>query len=158
MLREGAVFTIYLPAVASAPHNPAPLDIASTGVPGGTEGVLVVEDEAPLRDLVVNVLEIYGYHTFHADKGAAALKLWAEHKGEIDLLLTDMVMPEGMTGPQLAQRLTAENPKLKVIYTSGYSPGLLNKDVALMEGSNFLPKPYKPIRLAQMIRECLDKK
>jgi CheY-like chemotaxis protein len=110
-----------------------------------------------LRELVVNVLELYGYRTFQAETGAAALKIWGEHKKEIDLLLTDMVMPQGVTGPQLAQRLLGDNPKLKIIYTSGYSPGLLTKDVALMEGSNFLPKPYKPIRLAQMIRESLDK-
>jgi CheY-like chemotaxis protein len=153
----GTAFSVYLPASTPAVQAPAPLSIAATGVAGGAEGILVVEDEAALRELVVTVLELYGYRTFQADRGSVALKTWAENKNQIDLLLTDMVMPEGMTGPQLAHRLVSERPTLKVIYTSGYSPGLLNKDVALMEGANFLPKPYKPIRLAQMIREALDK-
>lgn len=155
-LHTGTTFTIYLPAVASNTQPKPSLSLTSASTEGGSEGILVVEDEGPLRELVVNVLELYGYQTFQAATGGAAVKLWAEHKDKISLLLTDMVMPEGMSGPQLAQRLMKDDPKLKVIYTSGYSPGLLTKDIALMEGSNFLPKPYKPMRLAQMIRECLD--
>jgi DNA-binding NtrC family response regulator len=69
-----------------------------------------------------------------------------------------MVMPEGMTGGQLAERLQAEDPGLKVIYTSGYSPGMAGKDIALLEGFNFLAKPYPPRRLAHLVRECLDGK
>ena len=67
-------------------------------------------------------------------------------------------MPEGMSGRQLAERLQAEDPGLKVIYTSGYSPGMAGKDIALLEGFNFLAKPYPPNRLAQVVRECLDGK
>jgi DNA-binding NtrC family response regulator len=87
-----------------------------------------------------------------------ALKVWAQHKEEVDLLLTDMVMPEGISGRQLAERLQAEDPALKVIYTSGYSPGMAGKDIALLEGFNFLAKPYPPSRLAHVVRECLDGK
>jgi CheY-like chemotaxis protein len=124
----------------------------------GSETILVVEDEPALRELVVNVLELCGYRIRQARTGVEALRVWERHKDEIDLLLTDMVMPEGMSGRQLAERLQAEDPSLKVIYTSGYSPGMAGKDIALLEGFNFLAKPYPPSRLAQVVRECLDGK
>lgn len=155
----GTTFSIFLPSLSKKRHelhDPQPLN--QDAIIGGHEGILVVEDETALRDLVVSVLTEYGYKTFHADTGVAALKIWEEHKKEIDLLLTDMMMPEGMSGPKLAENLIHENPDLKVIYTTGYSPGLLMKDLALLEGHNFLPKPYKPYRLAQMVRECFDQK
>jgi len=124
----------------------------------GNETILVVEDEPALRELVVNILELCGYRTYQAETGVAALPVWEKHKDEIDLLLTDMVMPEGMSGRQLAERLQAQDPGLKVIYTSGYSPGMAGKDIALLEGFNFLAKPYPPSRLALVVRECLDGK
>jgi DNA-binding NtrC family response regulator len=111
-----------------------------------------------LRELVVNILQLCGYRILQAGSGPEALKVWAQRREEIDLLLTDMVMPEGMTGGQLAERLQAEDPGLKVIYTSGYSPGMAGKDIALLEGFNFLAKPYPPRRLAHLVRECLDGK
>jgi CheY-like chemotaxis protein len=111
-----------------------------------------------LRELVVKVLELCGYRILQACTGVEALKVWEKHKNEIDLLLTDMVMPEGISGRQLAERLQAEDPALKVIYTSGYSPGMAGKDIALLEGFNFLAKPYPPSRLANVVRECLDGK
>jgi CheY-like chemotaxis protein len=114
--------------------------------------IAIVEDEPALRELVVNILELYGYRTYEAGTGVAALPVWEKHKDEIDLLLTDMVMPEGMSGRQLAERLQAEDPGLKVIYTSGYSPGMAGKDIALLEGFNFLAKPYPPNRLALVPR------
>lgn len=73
-----------------------------------------------------------------------------------DLLVTDMVMPDGILGGELAERLLERNPHLKVIYTSGYSPGMAGKDVSLLEGRNFLPKPYSIGKLAKFVRECLD--
>ncbi len=127
-------------------------------MPSGNETILVVEDEPALRELVVNILELCGYRTYQAETGAAAIPIWEKHKDEIDLLLTDMVMPEGMSGRQLAERLQAQDPGLKVIYTSGYSPGMAGKDIALLEGFNFLAKPYPPSRLAHVVRECLDGK
>ena len=152
----GTTFNIFLPAAVTQADLVPRIDLSITGVAGGTEGILVVEDESDLRDLVVNVLELYGYRTYQANTGVSAIKLWEEHKDQIDLLLTDVIMPEGMTGPQLARRLLDGNPKLKIIYTSGYSPGMLAKDIKLSDGSNFLPKPYKPMRLVQMLRETLD--
>lgn len=152
----GTTFTIFLPSLAKS-LQPAS-GIAGATVVGGDEGILVVEDEAALRDLVVSVLTHYGYKTFHADTGVAAIRIWEEHKKEISLLLTDMVMPEGMSGSKLADTLTKDDPNLKVVYTTGYSPGLLTKDLTLLEGRNFLPKPYKPFRLAQIVRESIDGK
>jgi DNA-binding NtrC family response regulator len=76
----------------------------------------------------------------------------------VDLLLTDMVMPGGMMGGELAARLLGQSPRLKVIYTSGYSPGMAGRDISLLEGGNFLPKPYSIGKLAQFVRECLDGK
>jgi signal transduction histidine kinase/ActR/RegA family two-component response regulator len=155
---HGSTFTIFMPCVGkpaevTAPHSQTPLP-----APAGHETLLIVEDEPSLRELVVRILEICGYKIYEAKSGLEALGVWEKHKDEIDLLLTDMVMPEGVSGRQLAERLQAEDPKLKVIYTSGYSPGMAGKDIALLEGFNFLAKPYPPSRLAQVVRECLDGK
>ncbi len=154
-INKGTCFELYLP-VTIASHAPLPSEIINATTSGGKETILVVEDEPALRELVVDILQLYGYFVYQAESGPAALNLWAQHKREIDLLLTDLVMPEGISGRDLAERLQTESPKLKVIYTSGYSPGMAGKDIALLEGFNFLPKPYPPSRLAQMVRECLD--
>jgi signal transduction histidine kinase/CheY-like chemotaxis protein len=153
---RGSTFTIFLPGVLE-PAKAAP-GLAPSAMPQGDETILVVEDEPALRELVVNILQLCGYRILQAGSGPEALKVWAQRREEIDLLLTDMVMPEGMTGGQLAERLQAEDPGLKVIYTSGYSPGMAGKDIALLEGFNFLAKPYPPRRLAHLVRECLDGK
>ena len=91
-----------------------------------------------------------------AGTGAEALKVFEEAKGAVDLLLTDMVMPEGMTGRDLAERLQAEKPGIKVLYTSGYSPDVVGGYFKLPENSFFLAKPYDPPKLAVTVRECLD--
>ncbi len=154
----GSTFTIFLPCVSMPAEVVAPRSQTPLPAGTGTETLLVVEDEPSLRELVVRVLELCGYRIHQAQNGVEALKVWERHKDEIDLLLTDMVMPEGVTGRQLAERLQKEDPTLKVIYTSGYSPGMAGKDIALLEGFNFLAKPYPPSRLAQVVRECLDGK
>lgn len=117
--------------------------------------ILVVEDEPSLRLLVRKVLERSGFAVLEAASGVAALELWDQDKPPIDLLLTDMVMPDGMSGRQLAERLKADNPALKVLYTSGYSTDLLGKDLDLQEGINFLQKPYPPAKLVQTVRTAL---
>ena len=76
--------------------------------------------------------------------------------GEIHLVVTDMVMPDGISGRQLAEKLKTENPELKVIYTTGYSPDLMGNDIALKEGVNFLQKPYPPQKLVQAVRNGLE--
>lgn len=117
--------------------------------------IFVVEDEPTLRALVRKVLERDGCQVIEAASGLAALELWSSKKPKVDLLLTDMVMPDGISGRQLAERLKTENPGLKVIYTTGYSTELMGKDVALQEGVNFLQKPYPPSKLVQTVRNGL---
>ncbi|HXR06525.1 MAG TPA: response regulator, partial [Candidatus Acidoferrum sp.] len=157
-LGAGSTFTLFLPCVSRPADIPAAPSQPQLQAATGSETLLVVEDEPSLRELVVRILELCGYRIYQAQNGVEALQVWEQHKHEIDLLLTDMVMPEGISGRQLAERLQKEDPALKVIYTSGYSPGMAGKDIALLEGFNFLAKPYPPSRLAQVVRECLDGK
>ncbi|MGA2177183.1 MAG: response regulator [Verrucomicrobiota bacterium] len=117
--------------------------------------ILIVEDEPTLRALVRKVLERGGFQVIEAPSGLAALELWNQKKPHVDLLLTDMVMPDGISGRQLAEKLKSENPKLKVIYTTGYSPDLMGKDFVVKEGVNFLQKPYPPQKLVETVRNRL---
>ncbi len=155
---RGTAFTLFFPPAQQAPEpewatqkNQGHMTAARKPAT-----ILVAEDEPALRDLVVSILELCGYRVFHAGNGVEALKIWRQRKNEIDLLLTDMVMPQGISGRQLADQLLADKPKLKVIYTSGYSPGIAGRDIAMLQNFNFLPKPYPPSRLAEMVRQCLD--
>ena len=116
---------------------------------------MVVEDEPTLRALVRKVLERGGYAVIESPSGLAALELWGKSKPHIDLLLTDMVMPDGISGLQLAGKLKAQNPGLKVIFTTGYSAELMGKDFEIKEGVNFLQKPYPPQKLVQTVRNGL---
>ena len=118
--------------------------------------VFVVEDEPSLRGLVRKVLERHGYKVIDASSGVAAIDVWAQHKAHIDLLLTDMVMPDGMSGRELAEKLKADNPKLKVVFTTGYSSELIGDDIVLRDGVNFLQKPYPPQKLLETIRNGLS--
>jgi signal transduction histidine kinase/CheY-like chemotaxis protein len=158
----GSTFTLFFPAAGkAAPAAARPIETQTSArqvMVTGSETILVAEDEPVLRDLVANILEFCGYKIYTAESGPAAIKVWEEHRSEIKLLLTDMVMPGGMTGRQLAENLREKDPNLKVVYTSGYSPGMAGKDIALLEGFNFLAKPYAPSKLAQVIRDCLDDK
>ena len=116
---------------------------------------MVVEDEPILRALVRKVLERGGYAVVESSSGLAALELWGRTKPHIDLLLTDMVMPDGISGLQLADKLKAQNPGLKVIFTTGYSAELMGQDFKIKEGVNFLQKPYPPQKLVQTVRNGL---
>ena len=118
--------------------------------------ILVVEDEPSLRMLVRKVLERNNYDVLEAASGTAALELWNQDKPPIDLLLTDIAMPDGLTGRKLAERLRSEDPRLRVIYSSGYTAGLPGTELANMEAENFLPKPYRPAALLRIVRECFD--
>ena len=124
--------------------------------PPPRQTILVVEDEPTLRALVRKVLERVGYEVIEAPSGLAALELWNQKHPRVDLLLTDMIMPDGISGRQLGEKLKAQNPKLKVIYTTGYSADLLGSDFVLTEGVNFLQKPYPPQKLVQTVRNGLQ--
>jgi two-component system, cell cycle sensor histidine kinase and response regulator CckA len=152
---QGTTFSVFLPAVPRQEPEPSP-PAKPLEVRGGTETILVVEDEPALRLLVRNVLKRYGYRVLDAAHGKEALTVWKEHSSEINLLLTDMMMPEGISGIELAEMLREENPGLKVIYSSGYSIELLEPNREMTEGVNFVAKPFHPTALAQTVRNCLD--
>jgi len=98
----------------------------------------------------------HGYRVLQADSGTKALQIWGDSKDRIALVLTDLVMPDQMNGRELAERLWAEQPRLKVIFTSGYSVDVVGKDFVLRRGLNYLQKPYHPHKLALAVRDCLD--
>jgi CheY-like chemotaxis protein len=141
--------------VAIATIEPPRLE--TFGAPAEKVTILVVEDEEMLREFVGEALGIHGYRVLTAANGRDALKIWSEHRDEIDLLLTDVVMPESMSGRQLAHTLIVEKPDLKVIFTSGYSAELLGEDFEQEKRYRFLAKPYLPDRLASAIAEHLQR-
>ncbi len=154
-MAAGSTFKVYLPAAGETRKTPTAPVVEPASVQGGEETILIVEDETGLLELVRHVLQGYHYRVLAASSGVEALRVWDEHQGRVDLLLTDMIMPGGMTGNDLAAKLRKQKPGLKVIYTSGYSSELMESD----SGSNtttFLGKPYLPIQLAQTVRKCLD--
>ncbi len=153
---NGTTFKIYFPEAAGA-AVPVEADAprATEVVRGGKEAILVVEDEPVLRELVLAVLREYDYRVVEAGSGVEALRVWDENNGKIDLLLTDMVMPEGMSGRELATQLKKRKPDLKVIVTSGYSPDVIHRGFGETD-TVFLAKPYLPPQLAQTVRRCLD--
>jgi len=151
---EGTMFRIYLPAIAEEQAGQGEVK-APARLPGGTETILFVEDESPLRLLMGNMLQRCGYTVLRAESGVAALKVWRECLQPVHLLFTDLVMPDGMSGFDLASVLQAEKPGLRVVFTSGYS-AMAGKGPPLIEGKNFLQKPYLWEQLAQTVRSCLD--
>jgi two-component system, cell cycle sensor histidine kinase and response regulator CckA len=154
---QGTNVMIFLPVLATAAPPPDAEPAPAKAVQGGRETILVVEDEPDLRDLVAQVLKSRDYRVITAASGAKALETWAERDGEIDLLLTDMVMPDGLTGRKLAERLTSEDPHLRVIFTSGYTAGVPGTELENVTEGNFLAKPYRPATLLQVVRDCLDR-
>ncbi len=151
----GTTFKILFPARPVAErHQEKPA--VTDSVSGGNETILVVEDEPALRDLVSMVLRRHGYNVIEAGHGKEAVNVWHNCTSKPELLLTDMMMPEGMTGWELAQELRRDTSDLKVVYTSGYSPELFSGQVQLRGSANFLPKPFHPSILAKTVRQCLD--
>jgi nitrogen-specific signal transduction histidine kinase/ActR/RegA family two-component response regulator len=154
---KGTTFRIFIPYAGSAQAE-AERPTTQIAVRGGNETILLVEDEKPVRELVSRVLQKYGYKIVQAGSGTEAIEAWGRHKGEIALLFTDLVMPDNMNGRELAEKLKAESPALKVIFTSGYSADIVGKDFKLEPELNFLQKPYQPQALALTVRRCLDDK
>jgi PAS domain S-box-containing protein len=153
---KGSTFKVFLPACDTVAPEPAPAARPSAPEAGKGELILVVEDELPVRQLACMALRKRGYHVLEAANGPEAIEIWIKSETPIELLLTDMVMPNGMSGGELAKDLAARNPKLKIIYTSGYSPEILKQDSLLAQGINFLPKPYDLPALLKAVRLCLD--
>lgn len=152
---SGSTFEIFFPA--STRQSPKPADhVKHPSQPAGSETILIAEDEPSLREMIGEVLKLQGYRVLQADSGPSALEVSRKEKGSIDLLLTDMVMPGGMMGTEVATEVRRNHPRLKVIYTTGYSPGTAGVQDSLREGANLLPKPYSPNTLVGLVRKCLD--
>ncbi len=151
---HGTTFRGYFPRLASALREAVALQAA--GIRGGHETVLFVEDEESVRTVGEVALCGLGYRVITANSGAEALQLWQVHRHEIDLLITDLVMPGGVNGRQLAERLEADNQRLPVIYMSGYSHEVAGSNFPLEDGRNYLPKPFDVSQLAKIVRTNLD--
>jgi PAS domain S-box-containing protein len=154
---KGSTFRVYLPACEAAAAGSTLLEKPALPPESGKgETILVVEDEAAVRELACMALRRRGYHVLEAADGPQAIEVWKKSLTRVDLLLTDMVMPSGMSGGELAKDLAGRNPDIKIIYTSGYSPEILKQDSLLTQGINFLPKPYDLPSLLKAVRLCLD--
>jgi signal transduction histidine kinase/CheY-like chemotaxis protein len=157
-VNRGTTFTIFFPASDETPVA-APGQIPAAPVAaGGSETILVVEDEVVLREMARDFLMDAGYKILEAGSGREALQVWGGHRAEIDLLLTDMKMPEGVSGMELAEKMVAENPALSVIFTSGYSDDIVSPEILERNNAKFLPKPYSYADLTRMVREALNEK
>ena len=116
----------------------------------------MAEDEESLLEICSQILTMQGYKVLTARSGRHALEVWKSANGEVDLLVTDMVMPEGIMGNELAERLRAQKPGLKIIITSGYSSDMAGKSDLQKEDINYMAKPYSIGKMSQFVRQCLD--
>jgi len=151
---KGATFRVFFPR-SSQPVAPEPVTPQTPRVapnpPPANFTILLVEDEHAVRHLAERLLRRLGYSVLSAANAQDALRVWEEKSKEIDVVLTDMVMPGGLSGRDLAARLTSDCPQLPVIYTSGYSVDFQPGGLKLEEGINFLAKPYNPETLANIL-------
>ncbi|HXG44298.1 MAG TPA: PAS domain S-box protein [Gemmatimonadales bacterium] len=152
---QGATFEILLPVgpAGVAALAPAPRPAA---LRRGEETVLVVEDDPAVRRLTRLTLERHGYRVLEAADGPEAERRWREHQGRIDLLLTDVVLPSGVSGHELARRLSEAGHGLRVVFTSGYSPEIAGRELELGERERFVQKPYTPDELLEAVRRSLE--
>jgi CheY-like chemotaxis protein len=152
-LGRGTVFTIYFPRVdePSEAHGAAPVSLAAVG---GSETILLVEDEESVRQLVRETLEARGYHVLEAENGNAGLALAASHPGILHLVITDVVMP-GLSGHELVQQLIPARPGIKVLYLSGYAQDAVDANASADAPRAFLQKPFTLQSLSRKVREVL---
>jgi CheY-like chemotaxis protein len=153
-LGRGTTFRIYIPR--SAPEEDTPkMQLSAVSIPGGNETILLVEDEAAILQMTRMMLEHKGYTILPAGSPIKAMTLAKAHKGEIHLLITDVVMPE-MNGRDLAGRLTALYPNLKLLFMSGYTANVIAHQGILDEGVSFIQKPFSMADLVLQVRGVLD--
>lgn len=156
-LGQGTTFQIYFPLCVDSEELLKPVARAKP-LQSARETILVAEDEIALREMIARGLSRQGYKVLTAASGPEAIHIYKESTGPIDLVLTDIVMPGGMMGGELAQRLRALDPKLKIAFTSGYSPNLRDQDRVLIDETNFLPKPFSLSELARFVRTAIEAK
>lgn len=151
---SGATFRVYLPVIKTTKNPVTPEQ--KKNLPRGNETILLVEDENSVRKMVQTLISNLGYKIIEAATGKEAVALWEQRQEKIDMLMTDIIMPDGMNGVELARKLQASEPGLKVLLTSGYAADLISGERNIREGVNFIPKPYDLQKLAETIRSCLD--
>ena len=151
---QGSEFLVYLPVAEAAAGAPAAAP-APAVLPDGTETLLLVEDEAAVRLTTAQLLRRNGYRVLEAANGPDALAVWRQHRGEIDLLVTDMVMPEGINGLALGETLRRERPKLGVVIMSGYSEEILKAESLQALGVALIAKPFEIGTLLSAVRRSL---
>jgi PAS domain S-box-containing protein len=149
---QGTSFHIYLPVAEQAGAEHAEGD--EEDIVGGTETILIVEDEPTVRTLGRKVLEKLGYRVLIAQDGREAVEVYAAHQDEIDLVLLDVIMPQ-MSGQRAFEELRRLNPQVKIVLVTGYSPGDVTEDLVL-RGAQMVQKPYDMRTLATVVRQCLD--
>jgi CheY-like chemotaxis protein len=155
-LGQGTAFKVYLPTVSKGPAARGPAK-TETDSASGSETVLVVEDEEGVRSLIHLALESAGYKVLETGDAESALATCASYDGPIHLLLTDVVMPK-MSGPVVAEKITALRPDIKVLYMSGYTDDAVVHHGALSQDMPFIQKPFSPVALRKKIREVLGGK
>jgi two-component system cell cycle sensor histidine kinase/response regulator CckA len=153
-LGHGTTFKVYLPELATSPQKTEVVTVESP-MPRGSETILLVEDEDVVRGLARKILEHAGYRVLEASRGEEAVRLCLERAGPIDLLLTDVVMPE-TSGREVADRLTELLPGLRVLFMSGYTDEAIVHHGVLDSNVEFIQKPFNPAALAMKVREVLD--
>jgi CheY-like chemotaxis protein len=151
---QGTTFHIYFPA---APGNVSkrPEPVASDNTSGGTETILIAEDEPDLRELTRIFLESYGYKVLEAASAEQAIQTAETFASPIDLLLTDVIMP-GMSGRQLAEKILLKRPQTRIVYMTGYTDDMIVQHKVLEPGVNLLQKPFSKVDLALKVRSTLD--
>jgi signal transduction histidine kinase/ActR/RegA family two-component response regulator len=152
---KGTTFDIYFP-IAARPARKVEAEPAASASSAGKETVLIVEDEEMLREMLREILTANGYQVLEAGNGEEAVRLWEENPDRVELLLTDNVLPDGITGLALAAKLREAAPDLPVILSSGCSAEALLADRDAPAGCSFLAKPYRPAQLVQAVRQALD--
>jgi signal transduction histidine kinase len=152
----GSTFSIFFPAHSEPVLAKPPEAGPAAEVRGGQETILIVEDEPVLRQMAQTILQDCGYRILEAGSGLEALELWNQHRETIDLVLTDVVMPEGVSGMDLARQLLDAKPTLKIIFASGYSMDEVNPTFLRDGHAAFLQKPYTHVTLPKAVRDCLD--
>jgi CheY-like chemotaxis protein len=150
----GTTFKIYLPQAEGSVERDSSATTGSA-VTGGTETILLAEDEDQVRVVASNILREAGYHVLEARTPGEALLICEQHPVGIELLVTDVVMPK-LNGRQLAERVTALRPGIKVLFMSGYTGDVVLHHGVLDAGVAFLQKPLTPDSLARKVREVLD--
>ncbi|MDX1777171.1 MAG: ATP-binding protein, partial [Desulfobulbales bacterium] len=149
---RGSTFKIFFPAADTCAASRT--EEHETGIPAGRETILVAEDDRTIKRMIRNYLEPLGYELLLADNGVQAMELSRSYEGEIDLLLTDVIMPE-MNGQELADLMRKERPGVMIIFMSGYTDEVIAHHGVLEPGVNFIQKPVTPSKIARVLNDVL---